>query len=166
MNLYKRLFKTLNENEVRYLVVGGVAVNLYGIERATGDVDLLVDLQAQNLKRFVSAAKTLELTPRAPLDLDLILDVKTRQTWIVEKGMMAFSLYDRINPWFQVDILIHEPVNFSERYEEREAMDFEGTAVPVASVDALITMKEGTGRPQDETDAAHLRRILTEFGDD
>jgi hypothetical protein len=166
MNLYERLFIALNEGGVRYLVVGGVAVNLYGIERATGDVDLLVDLEDQNLKRFIDTANSLDLVPRAPVELDQILDPATRRAWIKEKGMMAFSMYDRVNSWFQVDILIHEPVSFSETYDKREEMALEGTTVPVASVETLISMKEGTGRPQDEADAVHLRRILSEWNDE
>jgi predicted nucleotidyltransferase len=166
MNLYERLFARLNEAGVKYMVVGGVAVNLYGIERATGDVDLLVDLEDQNLKRFIETANSLELVPRAPVELDRILEPETRRAWIKEKGMMAFSMYDRVNSWFQVDILINEPVSFSEVYDKREEMDIDGTTVPVAPVEALIAMKENTGRPQDEADAVHLRKVLSEWDDE
>ena len=166
LNLYERLFKTLNGKGVRYLVVGGVAVNLYGIERATGDVGLFVDFKEQNLNRFIEAARSLNLVPRAPVDIQHILDPGTRKTWIEEKGMMAFSMYDKVNAWFQVDILIHEPLNFDETYDKKEEMDLEGTLVPVASVEALIAMKEGTGREQDEADAAHLKKILSDWNDE
>ena len=165
MNLYERLFARLNEAGVKYMVVGGVAVNLYGIERATGDVDLLVDLEDQNLKRFIEAAYSLELVPRAPVELDRILEPETRRAWIKEKGMVAFSMYDRVNSWFQVDILINEPVSFSVVYDKKEEMDIDGTTVPVAPVETLIAMKENTGRPQDEADAVHLRKILSEWDD-
>jgi hypothetical protein len=40
------LFDALNKNHVQYLVAGGVAVNLYGIERATADIDLVVYLES------------------------------------------------------------------------------------------------------------------------
>ena len=46
---FERLFSALNRSKVRYLVVGGIAVNLYGIERATADIDLVVDLEDRNL---------------------------------------------------------------------------------------------------------------------
>ena len=39
---------------MRYLVVGGVAVNLYGYLRYTGDVDLLVPFDDENLKKIKS----------------------------------------------------------------------------------------------------------------
>ena len=40
---FESLFSALNKGKVRYLVVGGIAVNLYGIERATADIDLFVE---------------------------------------------------------------------------------------------------------------------------
>jgi len=60
----------LNRKRVRYLVVGGVAVNLYGIERATGDLDLVVDLEDRNLKRFIRAMKELGFKPKVPVALN------------------------------------------------------------------------------------------------
>jgi hypothetical protein len=44
MGLFDSLFRALNEGEVRYLVVGGVATVLHGYPRVTLDVDLMVDL--------------------------------------------------------------------------------------------------------------------------
>ena len=39
------------------MVAGGIAVNLYGIERATADVDLIIDLDEENTSKFVRVAK-------------------------------------------------------------------------------------------------------------
>ncbi|MDF1526554.1 MAG: hypothetical protein RRA15_04815 [bacterium] len=100
------------------------------------------------------------------MELELILDPAVRRNWIEEKGMLAFSLYDRANSWFQVDILINEPVSFSANYDNREKMDIEGSVVPLAPIEALIAMKEGTGWPQDEADTVHLRRILAGWDDE
>jgi hypothetical protein len=41
------------------MVAGGVAVNLYGIERATVDIDIILQLDKKNLLRFVDAEKSL-----------------------------------------------------------------------------------------------------------
>ena len=54
---FESLFSALNKAKVRYLVVGGIAVNLYGIERATADIDLVVDLEENNLNRFIAVMK-------------------------------------------------------------------------------------------------------------
>ncbi len=64
MNLMKFFFKALQQENARYLVVGGVAANLHGIERATGDIDLMIDLEPVNVSRFLKTAKELGLTPK------------------------------------------------------------------------------------------------------
>ncbi len=45
MELFKELFASLNRARVKYMVAGGIAVNLYGIERATDDIDIVVELE-------------------------------------------------------------------------------------------------------------------------
>lgn len=49
------LFRQLNERGGRYVVVGGLAVVLHGHLRATGDVDLVVDLAADQVDRTLAA---------------------------------------------------------------------------------------------------------------
>ena len=49
MKLFENLFSSLNKESVKYLVAGGIAVNLYGIERATADIDIVLKLAQKNL---------------------------------------------------------------------------------------------------------------------
>ena len=65
MQIYREFFRILNDHSVRYLVTGGITVNLYGIPRATADIDLVVKLDSENITRFVSAAREIGLVPRA-----------------------------------------------------------------------------------------------------
>ncbi len=74
MQLFKNLFSALNEESVKYLVGGGVAVNLYGIERATADIDIVLKVDEKNLSKFITVAKKLGLKPRLPLALDDLMD--------------------------------------------------------------------------------------------
>ncbi len=62
MEIFKKLFSSLNKEAARYMVAGGVAVNLYGIERATADIDIVLRLDKENLLKFVGVAKKLGLT--------------------------------------------------------------------------------------------------------
>ncbi|PYR65345.1 MAG: hypothetical protein DMG20_14885, partial [Acidobacteria bacterium] len=71
----------LNENQVRYLIVGGLAVVAHGYLRFTADVDLLLSVDSDNLKRTVGALKTLGYRPRAPVDFDDFVDRSNRQKW-------------------------------------------------------------------------------------
>lgn len=160
MNLYKDLFNVLHKGNVRYLVVGGVAANLHGIERATGDIDLMIDLEPENVARFLKTISELGLIPKVPVELDEFADPNKRKAWREDKGMLVFSLYDPEHPYFLLDVMTETPIDFEVTYAERQMIDFGGVPVSTASVKTLIEMKKGTGRPQDEADVRHLRMIL------
>ncbi len=49
---YDDVFRSLNKNKVNYLVVGGLAVNLYGFARTTLNLDLLISLDQKNKDKF------------------------------------------------------------------------------------------------------------------
>jgi hypothetical protein len=49
------IFSALNAVDVKYLVVGGLAVNAYGYERLTRDVDLVIGLEPENIIRGLRA---------------------------------------------------------------------------------------------------------------
>lgn len=56
----------LRDGGVRFIVVGGTAVILHGVPRTTADLDLVVDEEPANLRRFVSAMTRLGYQPQAP----------------------------------------------------------------------------------------------------
>ena len=63
----------LNEDRVRYLVAGGLAVVAHGYVRFTADLDLVLDLQEDNLRRAVSSLSRLGYRPRAPVEEPTVL---------------------------------------------------------------------------------------------
>ena len=69
---YLDLFRTLQEERVDYVVVGGLAINLHGVERATMDVDLVLAMDDANLRRFLGAAKKLKLEPSLPVPTEAL----------------------------------------------------------------------------------------------
>jgi len=160
---FRKLFSTLNRKRVRYLVVGGVAVNLYGVERATGELDLVVDLEDRNLKRFIRAMKELGFKPKVPVALDDLARGEKRKEWAREKGMKVFSLFDSKQPFFLLDVMIEMPFDFDAVYSEREKMSVGRLIIPVVPLTHLINMKEKTGRPQDRADSYYLKKIREEL---
>jgi hypothetical protein len=141
------------------MVAGGIAVNLYGIERATADIDIVVNLDKKNLSKFVKVAKKLGLKPKVPVTLDDLLDSEKRKNWITDKGMMVFSLYDTKNLFFLIDIFVKVPFDFDEVYKRRTKIKFEDTIIPVIPIKTLIEMKKKSGRPQDKADVFYLKKI-------
>ena len=163
---FESLFSALNKAKVRYLVVGGIAVNLYGIERATADIDLVVDLEENNLNRFIAVMKELNFKPKIPVRLEDFMKKEIRESWIREKGMTVFSLFDPKNPFFLLDIFVEMPFNFDVVYEEKEEIHAEKTIIPVVPIKYLIEMKEKVGRPQDIADVFYLRKIREEWNNE
>jgi len=139
------------------MVAGGIAVNLYGIERATADIDIVVNLEKKNLSKFIRVAKKLGLKPKVPVTLDDFTDSEKRKSWIEDKGMLVFSLYDTKNPFFLIDIFVEVPFDFDEVYKQRKKIKFEDTIIPVVPIKTLIEMKEKSGRPQDRADVFYLK---------
>lgn len=166
MDIFKKLFISLNKASVKYLVGGGVAVNLYGIERATADIDIVLRMDKGNLLRFLRVAKKLGLKPKIPVTLEDFVDEDKRKEWIITKGMTVFSLFDPKNPFFLLDIFVEEPFDFHEVYKQRKKIRFEDTVISVVPIEDLIKMKKKSNRPQDRADIFYLTKIMKEWKDE
>ncbi len=163
---FEKIFSFLNKKKVHYLVTGGIAVNLYGISRATADIDLIVDLENANLRRFVGAVKELGLRPKMPLKLDDLMIEEKRMEWKRDKNMVVFSLHDPKSPFFLLDVFVDSPFDFNTVYNEREKIKAGNVVIPVIPITYLINMKEKTGRPQDTSDVYHLKKIRKGLNDE
>lgn len=166
MELFKELFASLNRARVKYMVAGGIAVNLYGIERATADIDIVLELEKGNLSQFIKVAKKLGLKPKIPVKLDDFVNPENRKSWRMDKGMMVFSLYDPKNPFFLIDLFTEIPFDFDEVYKQRRRIKFKDTILPVVPIKELIAMKEKSDRPQDRADVYYLKKIMNEWKDE
>jgi len=160
--MYLDIFRQLAKEGVRYLVAGGLAMNLHGIPRMTADVDLFVDLEMSNLVRFLAAVKALGFVPAAPVPAESLADPSARDAWRREKNMLVLGFTNPARPAIGLDVFIFEPVPFGPAWDRRKRVRVEeGTLeIPVTSEADLIAMKEGTGRLQDASDVKVLRRKL------
>ncbi len=163
MELFRKIFNALNKGRVKYMVAGGIAVNLYGIERATADLDIVILLDEKNLLRFVSVANAIGLKPKLPVKLEDFLNKDKRKKWMDEKNMKVFSLFDPKNPFFLIDIMMEYEFDFDRAYKNRKKVRMENTIIPLIPLDVLIQMKEKTGRPQDMADAFYLKKLKEVF---
>jgi predicted nucleotidyltransferase len=50
---FKELIQSLNDNQVRYLVIGGYAVALHGHPRYTKDIDIWIEMSSENANRML-----------------------------------------------------------------------------------------------------------------
>lgn len=159
MSLYLPLFKALDDANVKYVVVGGVATVLHGYARLTMDIDLIVDLVPEEAARTVRTLESLGYKPRVPVPAAQFADAAKRQEWIEQKGMTVFSFFNPSNSMLTIDLFVHHPIPFAELHARAERMVIEGVPVYICSIDDLISLKQLAGRPQDLQDIERLRLI-------
>lgn len=157
--MFQSIFDALNKQKVRYLVIGGVAVNLHGYSRNTGDLDILIDLTTANIQKFLKAIQNLGLKPTAPLNPIDLLDPAKRRRWIKEKNMKALSFYDPSEPILSLDILIDSKLDFDLAYKHKKNHGSQGHSVPLIALEDLIKLKKISGRSRDKTDIRALQTI-------
>jgi hypothetical protein len=101
---YRELFGAFEAAKVRYLVVGGLAVNLYGYVRMTVDLDIMIDLSEENVGRLVGVLERLGYVPRVPVPPGGLVSREKREEWIGEKGAVVCTFVDPKTPLKHVDI--------------------------------------------------------------
>ncbi len=142
-NDFKEFFQSLNDNGVRYLVIGGYAVAIHGHPRYTKAIDVWIERSADNAERMV---KALEQFGFASLQLKSRDFEESEQ--IIQLGF----------PPNRIDILNSTlGVEFSECYPKKLDRVLDGVSVSFISLEDLIKNKEAVARPQDLVDLAKLK---------
>lgn len=166
MAFFEPLFAALNEAQVRYVVVGGVATVLHGHARLTADVDLVIDLEPAACGRAIDVLVQLGLQPRLPVEAADFADPAIRRRWVEEKGMRVFSWVDPDNPLRAVDLFAEYVVEFEQLWSNSEEIHLRHGFVRVASIPDLIELKRRAGRPKDLADIEMLEEIQRRREDD
>lgn len=140
----KGLIRSLNEQQVEYLLIGGYALFAHGYHRATTDIDLLVPAtRAAGLK----IKKALMVLPdQAAKDID--------PEWF-EEGENV-----RVADTFVVDIMLNacgETYETLQRYAE--IVDLDGLSIRTINLEGLLLTKQTT-REKDIADRIVLERAL------
>jgi predicted nucleotidyltransferase len=154
-----KLIKTLADAGVDYVLVGGLAVTLHGYQRVTMDVDVVLAMEAENLRRFIDCAKATDLRPVIPVPIDSLANPDLVEQWHREKGMLAFALRGPDMMATVIDVLVRPTVPFAELKHDAVIVEIGPLKVPVASIEHLIALKTGTGRGKDAIDIEELRKI-------
>ena len=155
----ERVLGALNASNVRYLVVGGVAVVLHGYLRTTADLDLVIQLGPENVAKGLEALERLGYRPRAPVPMRGFADEAQRARWVREKGMVGFSLWSSDHPGFEVDLFAEEPFDFESVYSRSLEVRLDREFVRVIGLDDLLSMKRSVGRHRDQEDVEALERL-------
>lgn len=159
MNLYQEVFTKLDDAKIKYLLVGGVAVNLYGYNRFTGDIDILLALNEGNLQDLDDLMHEMGYVERQPISVKELGNPKKLENFIIEKGLKAFTFISNSKPQLDIDIIIEESLEFDKYNKRKTIIEIWGLKLPMISIDDLITMKKNAGRDKDKIDLEALLKI-------
>lgn len=157
---YLELFQALSVRNVRYLLCGGLAVNIYGIPRMTADIDLLLDFSDENVSNFETAIKLLKYQAAIPIAITAFISKEERQKAVRDKNLIAYSYYNSRANYMSLDVLMDVPFGFEELWKQKEERIIKGFNVNLVSVQHLIELKQYANRKQDIDDAVLLSKLL------
>ena len=146
IGITKAVLAALEQEKVQYIVIGGVAMNLLGLPRATLDLDIFIAPDRSNIERLKCALRNVFEDPSIEeITADDLLGDYPAVQYIPPEGS------------FSIDILTRLGDAFSYADLESVRIPFEEITVNVASPITLVNMKKGTVRPRDWDDAQALR---------
>ncbi|MDX1583114.1 MAG: nucleotidyl transferase AbiEii/AbiGii toxin family protein [Thermoanaerobaculia bacterium] len=140
------VLRALEEHGVSYAIIGGIALGLHGLARATADLDLFLRPDEENIERLKDALK-------AVFDDPNIDDISAKE---------LSGLYPAVRYWppagFGFDLLTRLGEAFAFNDLEIEEKRFGNVTVPVVTPHTLWRMKKDTVRPIDRIDADRLAK--------
>src|SRR3989304_7158139 len=131
------VYKSLNSHKVRYLVIGGLAVNLYGLPRSTKDMDVFIEHDIENCNKLLTALK----------EINFGTAYLTDSKKVMENEITIFDDKMRIDVLTEV-----KGLEFYSSWQHRNEVEVESVIIPFVSFDHLIQSKKAVGRKQDLED--------------
>jgi hypothetical protein len=133
----------LNKHNVEYMIIGGLAVNYHGFQRATGDIDIWYNRNGHNYNLLMIAIR----------DFGFETTEIESQKYFEVKGLINLPL-DR----FSIELLsiIDGGFTFKDAYEKAESLKIIDTQAKVMSYEYLIQNKIMARRPKDLEDIRQL----------
>ena len=150
----------LNAGNVKYLIVGGLAVNAHGYERLTRDVDLVIGLERENIVRGLKALQEIGYHMSIPVTPEQFADPDLRESWRSEKNMFVLRMWSDEHRRTPIDVFVYEPFDFANEYARAKVERvFANITAPIVSYESLLKMKQLAARDRDLIDVEQLRKL-------
>jgi uncharacterized nucleotidyltransferase DUF6036 len=149
LNRLKDVFRCFQKDDVRYVVIGGIASVLHGVPRATFDLDILIEATPENAQRLLGAL----------LEAGLGTASLTTPEGVLDNEITIFK------DWVRIDVQTSTPgLDFVEAWANRETMSYQDQAFFVLCKQDLIRSKRAAGRDVDLEDVRLLLLPALERG--
>jgi predicted nucleotidyltransferase len=152
-----RILRTLLDNDVRFVLIGGLAAQVHGSPSLTGDVDICFALDRENLTRLSEALASMAAIRRG---MDAGMNAP-----IDDRALRAGDVFTLSTRYGDLDLLAHpDPrLDFESLMSRSIAAEILGVQVRVASLSDLIDMKRAAGRPKDRVELEILGALRDEL---
>ena len=149
----RALLKQLVDHQVRFAIIGGIALIARGVQRSTEDLDIAYARDRENLGRLATALSTLHPALRGiPAGLPFVLDEASLRSGL------NFTLDTDLGP---LDLLGEVAGLGSFEHVDRESSELEidDLKILVLTLDGLERAKRAAGRPKDLVDLGYIRAL-------
>lgn len=147
LNKILHIIKTLQKEQVDFVVVGGIAVILYGMPRTSEDLDIILEMSQKNINLLRSALRKL-------FNDD---DIKE----ITYEELEEYAVIRYVSPDDDViDIIAKMGESFDYNSINFQDIDIDGIIFKIATPETLIQMKSDTYREKDTLDILYLKEYL------
>jgi predicted nucleotidyltransferase len=143
---FRDFLEALNDQEVKYIMVGGMAVILHGHSRVTGDMDIWVECKEENYQKLAKAFHQFGM-PLFDMTLEKFLGVKEDDVFSFGRNPVGIDIMTAV-----------KGLDFDETYNLSEIFDDDGLPIRIIHINQLIEAKKASGRLKDLDDIKQLQR--------
>ncbi len=144
---YADVFARLEHDQIRYVVVSGIAVVLHGHVRPIVDLDLVVDGTPIEANRAMQTLAASGFVPSIPLPLSMLT---------------VLRMFDSLGR--EVNLFVRYHIPFEELWRDSHRVEVGGSLVRVISREHVIRVKRLGGRPHDLLDIEGLAKVVVPSG--
>lgn len=144
---HQQLLIALLKHKVSFILIGGYAVIYYGYERITGDMDIWLQPDNENLPRLLAALKDFDIEEHS-LEQIKQIDLGIAQVFFIGDKPRRIDFLTQVSG-----------ISFSDAIEQVNHLSLGNYKVPVIHYRHLILTKIATGRAKDKADIEELERI-------
>jgi hypothetical protein len=144
---FLNVLDALQTHNVEYVLIGGIAAILHGIDRLTRDIDIFVKMDDSNIERLRNALHSI-------FDDESINEITLEelQTYAVIRYGTPDDFYIDIMARLG-EVAVYEDLAY-------EILNYQGVQIRLATPQTLYDLKEGTLRYKDKFDAAYLKELI------
>ena len=152
----ERIFRTLNEHGVDYVLIGALAATMHGSPLRTDDVDVCPRSSEDNLTRLAAALRALSAEEYDPGRGELVTRAWDAATFATDSTWILGTAAGRLDLVFRPD----GTAGYEDLVRGAVELAVDDLTLRVASLEDVIRSKEAAGRAKDRAQLPTLRRLL------